>query len=67
MKKAFNVIVKILKGYLVLNTICLAFIGAGEVLDEFRKHPEESVVDSNSKVFDHTIAKFKKFYKETEA
>ena len=63
MIKAFNVIVKIFKGYLILNTLCLAFIGVGEELDEFRKHPEESVVNNNGKVFDHAVTKIKKFYK----
>lgn len=63
MKKAFNVIVKIFKGYLVFNTLCLAFIGAGEVLDELRRHPENSLIENDGNVFDHAIDKFKKFYK----
>ena len=63
MKKAFNVIVKIIKGYLVFNTICLAFIGAGEIADEFRNNPEDSILDNDDRVFDRAITKYKKFFK----
>lgn len=63
MKKAFNVTVKIIKGYLIFNTICLAFIGAGEILDEFRNNPEDSILDNDDRVFDRAITKYKKFFK----
>lgn len=61
MKKAIKVVGKILKVYVIIDIICVAIVGAGELLDNYRKRPELSVIDNDRAVFDSAIQKIKKY------
>lgn len=62
MKKAIKVVGKILKVYVIIDVICVAFIGVGELFDTYRKHPELSVIDNDSAALDSAIQKIKKYF-----
>lgn len=63
MKTAFKVIGKIVKGYFILNTICLAFIAIGELAEEYNNTPNDSIIDCNGRVFERALQKIKRYYK----
>ena len=63
MNKFLKVTTKILKGYLIFDIIALAIVGAGEILDELKKHPEESIIDNDTKVFGRSLDKIKNYFK----
>lgn len=61
MKKIFKIIGKIIKGYFVLDIICLAVVGAGELIEEYENNPEYSLLDNNGTVLCRTYNRFKKW------
>ena len=63
MKKTLKFTVKALKWYLIFDEICLAFIGTGQLLKEYRKNPEKGVTECIENVWDKTINQWKKYFK----
>lgn len=61
MKKIFKIIGKIIKGYFVFDIICLAVVGAGELIEEYENNPEYSILDNNETVLRRTYNRFKKW------
>lgn len=62
MKTAFKVIGKILKGYLIVDGLFLAFIGAGNIIARVDRHPEETMTDTGMHVFNVAVSRWKKFF-----
>lgn len=63
MKTVFKVIGKIVKGYFILNTVCLVFIATGELVDEYNNNPEESIINCNGIVCERALQKIKNYFK----
>ena len=55
MKNVLKIIGKILKWYMIFDEICLAFIGTGQLLKEYRKHPEKGVLEINGIVLEKSL------------
>lgn len=60
MKKVFKTILKICKGYLIFDIICLAVIGAGEVMENIRNNPHKTIIENDEEVWNTAIKKIKK-------
>lgn len=60
MKKVFKTILKICKGYLIYDIICLAVVGAGEVMENIRNNPHKTIIENDEEVLNTAIKKIKK-------
>ena len=60
MKKVFKTILKICKGYLIYDIICLAVIGVGEVMENIRNNPHKTIIENDEEVWNTAIKKIKK-------
>lgn len=58
-RKSIKVIGKIIKGYVILDVICLAIIGIGELIETYKNEPEESVIELDAIAFSKSIEKIK--------
>lgn len=63
MKKALKVLGAIVGGYAILNTLCLAWMGAGRVLRKFMENPTRSILESNEEVASDTVNDWKDWFK----
>lgn len=61
--KVIKVIGKILKIYFIWDVIALACVGAGKLLDQYKKNPELSALKVNEEVIDDTVSIFKNYLK----
>lgn len=62
MKKALKITGKVLKWYMILDTLYLAFVGASRCLKEYRKYPEKSINECNVNVCNKAVNQYKKYF-----
>ena len=62
MKKALKTVGKIGKGYLVFNTLSLAFIGAARIIDESYDNPKASIYETDWSVFENSCKSWKRLW-----
>lgn len=65
MKTVFKIFRKLVKLYLVLNTLCWAFIGSGLYLKRglSDKYKNKTVVEIQSDLLDESLEGYKKWFK----
>ena len=61
MKKVLKTILKICKGYLIFDVICLAVVGVGEVMENIRNNPHKTIIENDQEVWATAIKKIKKW------
>lgn len=62
MRKTLKIIGKIIKWYMIADILCLAFMGTGQLAEEYYKNPEIGKIKCNEIVFEKTINRFKKYF-----
>lgn len=65
MRNVFKIFKKIVKGYLVLNTLCWAFIGSGIYLKRGLndKYKNKTAVEIQGDLLDESLEGFKELFK----
>lgn len=57
-----KIVKKIIKGYFILDLLCLVFIGISELFEEYDKNPDKSVFSVNDMVMIRTFERFKNHF-----
>lgn len=63
MKTMFKIIGKIIKWYIIVDILALAFLGEVRIIETIDENPELGMLDANYKAIDNSINSLKRIFK----
>lgn len=62
--KVVRLLLKVFGIYMIFDVLCIAYIGVGELLEEYQENDYKNINACNKNVLDRAIEKIKDYYRK---